>query len=206
MWEVSTLRYRAMTDIEFAETYRGLTYISDAELTKGEDFVRVHMNLIPLRPVSILMAFVACVLTPLLLMFAGEDWKMNAGLTVAGISCAGLFIGLLWLVNRSRTDAALPSIDIKAESLVLPSGTSIPKQNILRFHQCECTIKTTNFRLVLTSVDTLSCNRRFAVCAEVGRFKTTEIGKRIADELGKDLRTHDRAIKSVEQLKELGLS
>ena len=195
-----------MTEPEFAENFRGLTYLPDAHLVKDGKFIRVHLKPIPLRQISILMAFVACILIPLFLIFIGADGMMIGGFTAAGIFCGCGFLGILWMLSRSQSEAALPSIDVESDALLLPSGTSIAACDIHRFRQRECTTKTTNFRLVLTSVETVSCKRQFAVCVEIGRFGSTKIGKQIAEELGKELHMHESPISSTEQLKELALS
>ena len=162
---------------DLVENFSGLTYIGDAQLENTGKLLKTTIELIPVRRIAVFLLCLAVAVSVTAFFFDAENVLLYF---FASLCCAGIFTGMLWLLNQSSTSAKLPSIDQERDVLVLPSGTRIDKEEISHFHQFECKTKISNFRLVLTTVVTSDQNKQFAVCAEIGRFKTTKIGKDIA--------------------------
>ena len=162
---------------DLVENFSGLKYIGDAQLENTGKLLKTTIELIPVGRIAVFLLCLAVAVSVSAFFFDVENVFVYF---FASLCCAGVFTGMLWLFNQSSTSAKLPSIDQDRDELILPSGTRIGKEEISHFHQFECKTKISNFRLVLTTVITSDQNKQFAVCAEIGRFKTTKIGREIA--------------------------
>ena len=177
---------------EFVENFDDFYYLSRAELFKTEKTIKPKIELLPLKQIAVFMTCLVLA-NPVILFLFGAEFKTILILFVAAMFCGCGFVGILWLINRSSIDAKVPAIDKTTDELILPSGTRIAKSDIAYFRQFECKTKTSNFRLVLTSIVTSNEDRQYAVCAEMGRFRNTGIGEEIAGYFGKTMRARHNA-------------
>ena len=189
--------------LDLAENFTGFQYISNGSLHQSNQFVQIKLEPIPVKQIALFMSCLALAV-PLGLIVYGSETATVVMLSAVTFCGAGMFVGLLWMVNLSDTGAKLPRIDLQSEELELPSGTRIGNKDIACFRQYECKTRSSNFRLVLTLVETRQ-QQNFAVCAEIGRFKSTKLGAELANCLNAPLEQHTHKINSRDSLGHLGL-
>ena len=194
------------SQLSLAENFAGMNFLSSPYVAEDEQWLRIATRPLNANAISIfmgctLMAMVACA-------YFLEGGRAATFLMVGGLMAGGMFVGLIFLVANSQRNAILPHIDKNRELLVLSSGTAIPKQEIVCFRQHICRTKTSNFKLILTTVVTneSSANAEYAVVPVIGNFSDDCVGEALAHFFGVKLIQNCEQTFSANELTALGLS
>lgn len=190
-------------EYDLVENFSGFKYMTEARLQDNGQLLETTIDLIPVGRIAVFMSCLAVAVSVIAILF---DFENVFVYFIASFCCVGIFTGMIWLLNQSSINAKLPSIDRDREELILPSGTRISKEAISHFQQVECKTKMTSFRLVLTTVFTAKNNQQYAVCAEIGRFNSTKIGREIASHFGAEVVQNTNVVTEQELLEKLSVT
>jgi len=174
-------------------------------LREEEGAIRVELATHNVKAIAAFMLFTVLLSSTITFIAAGP--KIGVIALLGGLMSGSMFVGMFALLNMENRNAQLPFIDCETGSLVLASGTRIPKSQIALLRLWSCKTKTTNFRVVLISVvkEDDSGRSQFALFPVIGKFRDTKIADEIADYFGAPVEVAEECISDPKVLQRIGI-
>jgi len=192
--------------LTLVENFVGMVFFNSPRITESDGAVRIENDTAPANAIAIFMGLVLLTSVSIAYFFFGGNEA--AIVFVGGAMAGGMFVGLFYLIEARDRNRVLPRIERSRGLLVLESGTEIAKRNIECFRQYRCKTKTSNFRLVLTTVVTkgpgVACE--YAVAPVIGDFSEDCVGIALANFMAVRLIQDGKRTFSGSRLAKLGLN
>lgn len=192
--------------LELIENFDGLSYLSNPRISESGSLLEIEIDILNANAIAVFMSLLVCLAAAIAYIFV--DATSAVVILAAGLTAGSMFVGMMYLIANDERNQSLPYVDKESGCLVLASGTAIPNQKIVGFRQCKCNTRTSNFRLVLTSVivDGSSGRMEYAVIPVQGSFSEDRLGIALADYFQVPLHRDDARKITVDEMATLGLS
>ena len=186
------------------ENFEGMRFLNSPQINEDEYVLKFESERVTPYAIGIFMTFIAVTLIAIAYFLGGL--KSTVAI-IAAVLMIAFFVIILWFCENVLK-GQLPYVNKLRNQLILASGTSISKDDILCFRQYRCRTEISNFNVVLTTVVTkeLGCELEYAVLPVIGKMKQEKTGLALANFFDRKLLQDTQRTFTTSQLTELGIN